>query len=71
MAEHAAKVIAHNGLSDRITVINSRIEDVTLPEKVEWDLDAILIYMLASRRIDYVLTGRHDTIGVDGHDAGV
>jgi protein arginine N-methyltransferase 6 len=35
IAAHAAALVAHNGLSDTVTVLNARMEDVELPEKVD------------------------------------
>jgi len=35
MAQHAEVLAAHNGVSDIVTVFESKIEDVELPEKVD------------------------------------
>ena len=32
---HAEKVVAHNGLSERVSVIQSKAEDLELPERVD------------------------------------
>jgi len=36
VADRARTLLTHNGLSDRITVIKGKVEEVALPEKVSW-----------------------------------
>ena len=35
ICEHAESVISHNSLSEKVTVIQSKAEDLELPEKVD------------------------------------
>lgn len=35
MAEHAKKIIEANNLSDKIVVLNGKMEELELPEKVD------------------------------------
>lgn len=49
ISEQAEKVIIHNQLSDRVSVIQSKVEDLQLPEKVdlivsEWMGTLLLVY---------------------------
>lgn len=49
ISEQAEKVIIHNQLSDRVCVIQSKAEDLQLPEKVdlivsEWMGTLLLVY---------------------------
>lgn len=46
VAEEAKKVVECNGLSDKITVIHGKVEDVTLPEKVDIIVSEWMGYML-------------------------
>ena len=46
VAAHAAKMVAGHGLSDTITVIRERVEDLELPEKVDVILSEWMGYFL-------------------------
>ena len=35
ICEHAERVICHNGLSEKVNVIQTKAEDLELPEKVD------------------------------------
>ena len=35
ICEQAARVVEHNQLTERVTVIQSKVEDLNLPEKVD------------------------------------
>jgi protein arginine N-methyltransferase 2 len=67
ISEQAEKVIVHNQLSDRVSVIQSKVEDLQLPEKVdlivsEW-MGTLLLFELM---IESVLIAREKWLKPDG-----
>lgn len=51
MAEVATKLMAANGLSDRVTVIRGKVDEVTLPEKVDVIVSEPMGFMLVHERM--------------------
>ena len=59
VAEHARKLLAHNGLSERIRVIRGKIEEVEIPEKVDVLISEPMgVALLHERMIESYLIGR-------------
>lgn len=51
MAKHAEALVASNKLTDRITVIAGKIEEITLPEQVDIIISEPMGYMLFNERM--------------------
>lgn len=51
MAQYAQQLVASNNLSDRITVIAGKIEEIELPEKVDIIISEPMGYMLYNERM--------------------
>jgi protein arginine N-methyltransferase 6 len=67
MATHAEQVIAANGLSDVITVLHSRVEDISLPCKVDVIVSEWMgFYLLHESMLPSVLTARDRWLSPNG-----
>lgn len=67
MAKHARNLIQHNKLSDVITVIQSKVEDIELPEKVDIIISEWMGYfLLRESMLDSVLYARDKFLQPDG-----
>ncbi|XP_022536938.2 histone-arginine methyltransferase CARM1 [Astyanax mexicanus] len=51
VAKHAEVLVRSNGMSDRITVLNGKIEEVSCPEKVDVIISEPIGYMLLNERM--------------------
>jgi histone-arginine methyltransferase CARM1 len=51
MAKHAEQLVANNQLEDRIQVVPGKIEEITLPEKVDVIISEPMGYMLFNERM--------------------
>jgi protein arginine N-methyltransferase 6 len=59
MAAHATKLVEHNGLSQTVTVVHGRIEDVELPDKVDVIISEWMgFYLLHESMLNSVLYAR-------------
>lgn len=68
VAEQAKKVVECNGLSDKITVIHGKVEDITLPEKVDIIVSEWMGYMLMyESMLPSVLHARDNWLKQGGH----
>ena len=53
ICDHAELVVAHNGLSERVTVIQSKAEDLELPEMVDLIVSEWMGTMLLVGRVGH------------------
>eukprot|EP01012_Entosiphon_sulcatum_P048255 TRINITY_DN6666_c0_g1_i1.p2 TRINITY_DN6666_c0_g1~~TRINITY_DN6666_c0_g1_i1.p2 ORF type:complete len:397 (-),score=79.41 TRINITY_DN6666_c0_g1_i1:1486-2640(-) len=59
MSHHAARLVAHNGLADRVQVIQATMEDLELPEKVDIIISEWMGYFLIREAmLDTVIRAR-------------